>query len=329
MSVSATGLLHAAHAFTRTRWLANRLRTRADVERHRARQLARMMRETAPRIPATRDIATFGDLPIIDKATLLANFAAYNRAGITLDEVRAALESNARQVRGYAYGCSTGTSGNRGYFVISQAEQFTWLGTILAKTLPDALWRRHKVALALPAISSLYRSASGGSRIQLSFYDLAEGIDAWGPRLAVDAPDTIVAPPKVLRALAERGQLPARNIFSGAEVLDPLDRAVIEAATGARVREIYMATEGLFGVSCPLGTLHLAEDAVAFEWEPVPGSTLVKPVVTDFTRRAQLMARYRMNDLLDLSGAPCACGSPLQAVARIEGRQDDLFILPA
>ena len=71
------------------------------------------------------------------------------------------------------------------------------------------------------------------------------------------APDTIVAPPKVLRRLAESGRLTARHIFSGAEVLDPLDRAVIEAATGGTVREIYMATEGLLGVSCPLGTLHL------------------------------------------------------------------------
>ena len=50
---------------------------------------------------------------------------------------------------------------------------------------------------------------------------------------------------------------------SGAEVLDPIDRTVIEAATSAvRVREIYMATEGLFGASCRHGTLHLAEDAV-------------------------------------------------------------------
>jgi phenylacetate-coenzyme A ligase PaaK-like adenylate-forming protein len=53
------------------------------------------------------------------------------------------------------------------------------------------------------------------------------------------------------------------------------------------------------------------------------------PVVTDFIRRAQVMARYKMNDLLDLSDAPCRCGSPLQAVRRIEGRRDDVFELRA
>ena len=79
----------------------------------------------------------------------------------------------------------------------------------------------------MPGLSSLYRSASTGSRIALGFFDLAEGVDAWADRLAAFTPDTIVAPPKVLRRLAERGQLPARNIFSGAEVLDPLDRAAI------------------------------------------------------------------------------------------------------
>jgi putative adenylate-forming enzyme len=329
LSLSARGLFHAARAFARTRWLTRSLRTRDDVERHRARQLAKMMREAVPHIAAARGAKAFTDLPVIDKATLLANFAAYNQAGITLDEVRTALDTDAPDVRGHAYGCSTGTSGNRGYFVISDAERYTWLGTILAKTLPDALWTRHRVALALPAVSSLYRSANAGSRVALSVYPLADGIDAWADRIAAEAPDTIVAPPKVLRALAERGQLTARNIFSGAEVLDPLDRAVIEAATGARVREIYMATEGLFGVACAHGTLHLAEDAVAFGWEAVAGSTLKIPVVTDFTRRAQLMARYRMNDLLELTDAPCACGSPLQAVARIEGRQDDVFLLAA
>jgi len=34
------------------------------------------------------------------------------------------------------------------------------------------------------------------------------------------------------------------SIFSGAEVLYPFDRAVIEATTGVTVCAIYMATEG-------------------------------------------------------------------------------------
>lgn len=319
----------AVSAFWRTRSLVYRLKTPADVRAWQAQRLKIFLTEAIPRVRAFTDIpvSRLDDLPIIDKAALLANFSAYNRPGITVEEVRAALDHGTDRVRGYPIGQSTGTSGNRGYFVISDAERFVWLGTILAKTLPDILWRRHRVALALPGFSTLYRSAERGRRISLRFFDLALGVDAWADDLAAFAPDTIVAPPKILRRLAEVGRLPACNIFSGAEVLDPLDRAVIETATGARVREIYMATEGLFGVACQHGTLHLAEDAVHFEWQPSSDSGLVAPLVTDFTRTTQVMARYRMNDLLRLSDATCPCGSPLQAVARIEGRQDDSFEL--
>lgn len=272
----------------------------------------------------------FEEWPAIDKAELLAKFARMNVAGLSAAELRALLAEGCERHGNYVIGQSTGTSGNRGYYLISDAERFVWLGTILAKTLPDALWRRHRVALALPGLSSLYRSATSGSRISLGFFDLAQGIESWEGDLARFAPDTIVAPPKVLRWLAERGRLGGAQCFSGAEVLDPLDRQIIEAATGRKLREIYMATEGLFGVGCTYGVLHLAEDVVHFQWErPVRESLLQAPIVTDFTRRSQALIRYRMNDLLELDERPCFCGSAFQAVRRIEGRADDIFRLRA
>jgi putative adenylate-forming enzyme len=327
-----SGMIIAAKAFARARWLQVRLRTRVQVLRHQQFQIDRLMISTLPQLPfyATTSYSGFADLPIIDKQTLLANFSQLNRLKLNAEDISTALESGQQRIGSHVIGHSTGTSGNRGYYVISDAERFVWLGTILAKTLPDALWRRHRVELALPGISDLYQSASTGSRIALGIFDLAKGIDHWRSDLDAFAPDTIVAPPKVLRHLAESGQLSAQHIFSGAEVLDPIDREVIEAATGRRVREIYMATEGLFGVGCAHGTLHLAEDVVKFEWQqPDPQSDLVSPIVTDFTRKEQAMVRYRMNDLMQLSDTPCPCGSPFQAVARIEGRQDDIFLLAA
>ena len=324
------GILQAVFAFWRTRSLARRLRERSDVERWRQARLDRFLRRTLPGVPfyANYRGAALGELPVMDKVTLLANFEQLNRAGVTLAEARAALDQGQERVRGLIVGQSTGTSGNRGVFVISEAERFTWLGVILAKALPDVLWARHRVALVLPGFGQLYASAAETGRLALRFFDLALGLGHWRDDLRAFDPDTIVAPPKILRALAEAGGLLPRHVFSGAEVLDPLDRAVIEAGFGAKVREIYMATEGLFGVGCPEGVLHLAEDAVAFEWEKVPGSPdLVAPLITDFTRSTQVMARYRMNDLLQLRHEPCCCGSPLQPVAAIEGRQDDVFHL--
>ena len=319
-------------AYATARWRGVRLRSRAAIERHQARQLTRLMQRAGRDLPFYRAFAgrSFAEWPVVDKAVLLENFAAMNRAALPADIVRTALAAGQEQLAGQMIGMSTGTSGNRGFYIISEQERFVWLGTILAKALPDALWRRHKVALALPALSGLYQSAHLGSRIDLRFFDLAAGPESWADSLSAFAPDTIVAPPKVLRWLAERGRLGARHIFSGAEVLDLLDRAIIEAASGHKVREIYMATEGLFGVSCSHGTLHLAEDVVHFEFtQPDPASALVSPIVTDFTRHTQAMIRYRMNDLLELDPAPCACGSAYQAVKRIEGRQDDVFLLTA
>lgn len=324
------GVAIAARAYALARWRAATLDSRAAIARYQARRLAILGRHLAATIPfyAGLDPTRCETWPLTDKATLLARFADLNAPALALDTVRATLARGENRVSGFTVGCSTGTSGNRGYFVVSDAERYVWLGTLLAKALPDALWRRHRVALALPGFSRLYASAEGGSRIRLGVFDLSEGVDGWAKRFAAFAPDTVVAPPKVLRLLAERGLLArGATVFSAAEVLDLVDAAPIAAATGAPVRQIYMATEGLFGVSCAHGTLHLAEDVVAFEWEPVGG--LVQPIVTDFTRRAQALARYRMNDLLRLSDAPCPCGSAFRTVAAVEGRSDDLFLLGA
>jgi putative adenylate-forming enzyme len=324
--------LIAARAFATARWRQYALRDRPAIERFQRNQLDRLVADACRTLPFYRKFAglPFASLPMIDKSSLLANFDGMNSAGLDVESIRSALARGQERVGDLVIGQSTGTSGNRGYYVISDEERFVWLGTILAKTLPDALWRRLRVAIAMPGLSSLYRSASTGSRITLGFFDTARGVESWANEFAAFAPDVIVAPPKVLRWLAENGRLKAARIFSGAEVLDPLDRTVIERATGRKVREIYMATEGLFGVGCAHGTLHLAEDVVHFEWEqPDPNSPLRAPIVTDFTRRTQALIRYRMNDLLELADEPCACGSAFQAVRRIVGRQDDTFLMSA
>jgi putative adenylate-forming enzyme len=324
--------LIAARAFATARWRQHALRDRPAIERFQRGQLDRLAADACSTLPLYRKFAglPFASLPIIDKSALLANFAGMNSAGLDVETVRSALAGGQKRVGDLVVGQSTGTSGNRGYYVISDEERFVWLGTILAKALPDALWRRLRVAIAMPGLSSLYRSASTGSAITLGVFDTARGVECWADELAAFAPDVIVAPPKVLRWLAENRRLTAARIFSGSEVLDPLDRTVIETATGYKVREIYMATEGLFGVGCAHGVLHLAEDVVHFEWDqPDPDSPLRSPIVTDFTRRTQAMIRYRMNDLLELADEPCRCGSAFQAVRRIVGRQDDTFLMSA
>ena len=320
-----------AAAYLRTRWLTARLKTRADVTAWQYRQLERFLAGPVAAVPAYRELAghPLEDFPIQDKARLMAEFERHNRLGMTSAEARDAWEKD-RSPKGYAVGASTGTSGNRGFYVVSDAERYAWLGVILGRGLPG-FWRdRLKVAILLPANSRLYDAANESRRLSLRFFDLHEGMERQAEAVEAWQPDVLVAPPKVLRLLSDRpSELAPRHVFSGAEVLDPLDRERIEARFGVTVREIYMATEGLFAIACPHGRLHLLEDHIAFEWEDDPaGGRLKSPLITDFTRRTQVMVRYRMNDLLELDTGPCPCGSPFTVVRAIAGRMDDVLSLP-
>lgn len=314
-------------AFWRTRARARRLRTRDDLMRWQARRMDHFLRHDAPKAEAFSGLTgrPLADYPVMDKVALMEGFHRYNVAGITGESAWAAFETTGR-IGNYAVGASTGTSGNRGLYLVNDVERYLWLGTLLAKALPDMLTARYRVAVMLPRGSRLYDAANESGRLALKFFDLSDGLERQLPAVAGFKPNVIVAPPHALIALARADlRIDPVHIFSGAEILDPGDRREIDARFDVTVREIYMATEGLFGVGCAYGTLHLCEDCVAFEWQPA--GDLAAPCVTDFTRRTQMMIRYRMNDLLRLCSMPCPCGSPLQAVAEVAGRADDAFRL--
>ncbi len=319
-------------AFLRTRWLARRLKSRADVEAFQARRLKVWLAGTVSRRPYYRALAPadLSGLPVIDKRVMMDNFHQFNALGLTHQEAARHFHAQSHPP-GVHVGASTGTSGNRGYYVISPGERAEWLGVMLGKLLPRFPFEKARVAIILPQNAALYRQPGRSRRLVLRFFDLNAGLEQLPAALDAFMPDTLVAPPKVLRYLADQPRrFRATRLFSGAEVLDPVDRGHIERGFSIRPGEIYMATEGLLGVTCGKGRLHLAEDVMHFEFEPGPeGSGLVNPVITDFTRRLQVMARYRMNDLLLLSRNKCPCGSPFQVVDAVAGRMDDVLLLPA
>ncbi|AZO24734.1 CoF synthetase [Mesorhizobium sp. M1E.F.Ca.ET.045.02.1.1] len=319
------GLAEAVSSFALTRWVSRK--SRAEFEHWQAAALRRFLDRDLPRAPFYgKAPARLADLPVTDKALLMRRFEDFNIHRLTAAEAWAALARDGR-AGSLTVGASTGTSGNRGLFVISEAEKYRWLGAILAKAAPDLLWRGMRVAVILPQSTGLYDSARKSRLIKLAFFDLTLGPEHWREALEAFDPTVIIAPPKMLRYFATDGfRLTPKRIFSAAETLDPVDRPVIEGFFRLPLDQIYMATEGLFAVTCRQGGLHLAEDSVFFEFEPA-GEGLVTPLVTAFRRQTQIMARYRMNDLLRLSDQPCRCGSPLRCVDEIVGRIDDVFRL--
>lgn len=323
------------------RWRFTRLRGDALVrfQDRRARAAVEFARRHSPFFRShygERDACEWRDFPTVDKAAMMANFDAYTTRGVSLAEVMPlALEGELEgggppTWRRLTIGLSSGTSGHRGIFVADERERMTWAGTILARMLPAWPPRGYRVALLLRANNRLYDSVR--SRwIDLRFWNIMTPIDELSTGLGEFAPHVLIGPPSLLVRIAERtSALRPRQVFSVAEVLDPEDEAIIERGFGQRVGQVYQSTEGLLAVSCPAGSLHIQEDLVAVQLEPVhencagQDEARLTPIVTDLWRRVQPILRYRLNDLVTLQSGSCACGSAFRRLRRIEGRCDDV-----
>lgn len=320
--------------------------TRERLERWQESRILRHLERVRAASPFYRqlwqgiDIADWRRFPEIDKRAMMDNFDTLNTAGIRREEaMNLALESERTrdftpEIGGLTIGMSSGTSGNRGLFLVSRQERLAWTGTILERVLPGSLLNRHNIAFFLRADSNLYGSVRS-KRVTFEFYDLLHPLQKHVAALNAQRPSILAAPPSMLRMLAGelragRLKIEPAHLVSMAEVLDPLDRQVIEEAFGRKIHQVYQCTEGFLGASCSHGTLHLNEDVVHIEKDYIDAERGVFiPIVTDFVRFAQPIIRYRLGDLLTERKTPCPCGSPFTAIERIEGRSDDLFVLPA
>lgn len=340
----------SAAAFIRFRW-GLRFADRAALLRFQTRRLERFLRRTLPQAPFYRRWAgrPLADLPVVDKATVLGEFAAFNTRGVALDRALAeALRAErSRDFRptldGLTVGLSSGTSGTRGVFLVSPGERARWAGVLLARLLSSESLRQLldfrraslRVAFFLRANSNLYETVAS-RRLDFAFHDLLEPLEHHQERLNAHPPDLLVAPPTVLRRLADAAaagalRIAPRQILSVAEVLEPDDERTVAAAFGVPVRQVYQCTEGFLGASCPAGRVHLNEELLHIEPEWLDaGHRRFQPIVTDFSRTAQLIVRYRLDDVLRAAEGPCPCGRPSLSLEAIEGRADDvLWAAPA
>lgn len=329
-----------AAAWLDARWSALSLRTRRDVE---ARQ-ARLWRRMQPVVAATPAIAHLTCLPldrfpIMQPHDLRAAFADWNTLGLTRDQAEAAARDaetggDGMVAPGVAAGFSTGSSGQPGLFLNSGAERAAWLGHLLARLLPVRdLVKPLRIAVCLRADNRLYQDAGRTGRIRFLFLALSEDPAARFDTLQDFRPDILIAPPHVLADLAHRTQATGqtwslRRLFYGAEPMGEAERAWIGSVLGTRPDPLYQATEGFIAGPCRHGTLHLNEDVLIVEREPVPGTDRFVPIVTDLRRSSQPMIRVRLGDLLQPLKETCACGSPLSAIHPVEGRLEDLWRWP-
>jgi putative adenylate-forming enzyme len=318
--------------------------TRDNLDAFQAARMRRIVAHANRHAPFYRahwrghDLAEWKSLPTVDKRLMMTHFSTFNTRGVDRERaMRVALQAEgdrdfAPTVDGLTVGLSSGTSGHRGLFLVCSAEQRAWAGAILARTLHR--WRRHpyRVAFFLRSNSNLYEQA-GGRLVHLRYFDLMLPLDRAIDELNTLRPDLLIGPPSLLQLLArEQGkalQIAPEQLISVAEVLEPQDRDELRERFGVLVHQIYQCTEGLIGASCAHGSLHIQEDLVAVQCESIAGDPArVAPIVSDLWRTTQPIVRYRLNDILTLDPAPCACGSDFRVIASIEGRCDDLLEFP-
>ncbi len=342
-----TASLRVAAYFADARWRLN-FSDRRALEAWQRDALGDFLKNVVPRAPRYRGLppGQIEDLPTMDKAAMMADFRAYNTVGISYDDAMAvALEAERSRdftptLGDVTVGLSSGTSGQRGLFLVSSAERLRWAGVVLARTLPAAAIRRMltpwlppiRIAFFLRANSNLYRTIAG-RRIEFRFFDLLTGTSGIAGELNAWKPDAVIAPPTILaflssEAIAGRLSIAPEKVISVAEVLEEGDARAVRAAFGCAADQLYQATEGFLGYTCELGSIHLNEALAYIETEWLDAAkTRFQPVITDFSRTAQLIVRYRLDDVLNVAERPCACGRAELTIASIEGRADETVSL--
>lgn len=325
--------------FIRARYLQH-FRTRKALRSYQKQRVLRQLayfKEHSPYFKAlsVHSFEDFRKLPLMNKAFMMEHFNALNCVGIDRDEALSLAIDGEKQrefskkLGGISVGLSSGTSGARGLFLVSDRERALWAGTVLAKFLPKGKLFGHRIAFFLRADNNLYETIDS-KLIRFRYFDLLKDMGENLSELADYRPTLLVAPPSVLLGIAramERGELRINpeKVISVAEVLRAEDAAYLKAQFGLSViHQAYQCTEGFLGYVCECGNFHLNEELVLIEREYLDAHRFV-PIVTDFTRQSQPIVRYRLNDILVEKRGHCPCGNPATLIRYIEGREDDVF----
>lgn len=320
----------------------------ARLRRHQERRTRLLMRHLARRspyyaerlrgLPPERRLE-LSALPRMTKAEMMAEFDRINTASLRKDELVAFRMEQERSgsndlYRGrYAVGLSSGTSGNKVLTVLSPWERIGYSALLWARCGVPRSLRHPRLLFALRTNNPAFTEVTALG-VHLVYVDYFAPVEAVLAHINDEHLDVLAGPPSLLGALAERADQvrhPIACVISYAEELDDSARRHLASAFGAPVVEIYQGAEGMLGVTCPRGFLHLNEDCTLVELDE-SGDTIGaarRAVITDLYRRTQPFVRYELNDLVELDPAPCPCGSSFRRLRRVHGRADSVLRLPA
>lgn len=332
--------------------------SRAVIE---ATQQARLgvLLEAARTTRRYRDLDTLHDAPILQKRDVLDRFedglvpGAPSRA-----EALAFLERSkpGELLDGrFVVATTSGTTGEVGVFVIDDASFARLRATVFSRIFRGQLTpegfallarRRYRMrfvvatgghtmtsvlGLRLPRIGRLFADVDVMS-IDLPLAQLRQQLNEAPPHLLHSY--STVLEVLAFEQRAGRLRIAPEIITAGSEPLTAAARhALQEAFPTATIVETWAATEHVaLSVSCPLGHLHINEDAAIVE--PIddddrptpPGQWSERVLITNLLNLTQPLLRYRLDDRVRIDDAPCPCGSPFARID-VEGRTDDTIYL--
>ena len=332
--------------------------TRASVLEVQRRRLARLV-DVARTTRAYRGLSSWEAAPVVDKPQLMARFDEFVVDGAPRRDAAFSFLARGRpgELQGGRFTVTTtsGTTGEVGVFVVDDASFARLRATVFARIFRGQLRAEGFALLARRRYRLAFVVATGGHtmtsvmalrmpRVGRAFADVRTmSVDDPLPRLVQELN---AAPPQLLHsyssvlevlaneALHGRLRIAPEIITAGSEALTSTGRALIARAfPTAALRETWGATEHVaLASSCPLGHLHVNEDAAVVEVvdaddRPVPAGTWGDHVlVTNLLNHTQPLLRYRLYDRVCVDDAPCPCGAPFVRV-HVEGRTDDVLFL--
>ena len=360
MTLARAGLalraLRAGRALSaRARWSAT------ELEQHQRRELRALLQHCAAHSPfyaehlsrIDDEFETLARLPMMDKATLLAQFdRIVTDRRLRRDEIErhvAEVRDDSQHLDEFRVLCSGGSSGQRGLFVFDAADWERFLAGLVRWNVDflgvvPRLPRRRIAVVA--ATTSLHMTARMGTTIDIGAHamlrlDARETLERLAAQLQAFRPDVLLAYPSIATLLADeqlagRLRITPKIVCTTSEVRTPEMEARIVGAWGVQPYNCYASTEtGILAVDCERRCgLHLLTDHTLVEVvdehdRPVtPGTSGHHLRVTSLLNRTLPILRYRLDDLVTLSAEPCPCGRPFPLVIGLDGRSDDVLRLP-
>ncbi len=321
---------------------------RQELERLQLEQLKIKVREVYERVPFYRrtfdekgvtpdDIRTMSDinkLPFISKLDFRENYPL-GLLAVPIEQV----------VRFHA---SSGTTGKQVIGPYTKNDIDTW-AEIMARLMAGAGVTRDDVV----QVAQGYGLFTGGLGFHYGVEHLgatvipsATGNTKRQIRLMQDLGTTVLsctpAYSLIISQAAEEMGIDLRKsklrigIF-GAEPWSEEMRQDIESRMGIKAINSYGLTEVIGpGVSmeCEYQCgMHIAEDHFLVEiinpqtGKPLPYGEQGELVITNLTREAQPVIRFRTKDITSLNPEPCACGRTMVRMGRVTGRTDDMLVV--